>query len=63
MSELNEEIQSPCIGVCAMDDTTGLCHGCYRNLAEIQDWWDLDNVQKKKVVEEASKREAAVFDT
>ena len=61
MSELNEEVQSPCIGVCAIDDTTGLCQGCFRTFDEIQYWWDLDNVQKKSVVEEASQREAAVF--
>ncbi len=61
MSELEVEIQSPCIGVCVVDDSNGLCQGCFRSLEEIQDWWDLDNTQKKTVVEEASKREAEVF--
>ncbi len=40
MSELNEAVQSPCIGVCAIDDATDLCQGCFRTLDEIQDWWD-----------------------
>ena len=57
----DQEIQSPCIGVCSMDDSTGLCLGCYRTMDEIQGWWDLDNAQKKSVVDLASKREAAQF--
>jgi uncharacterized protein len=59
MSE--QEIQSPCVGVCAMDDLSGLCQGCFRTLDEIQGWWDLDNAGKQAIVEEASKREASVF--
>ncbi len=35
------EIQSPCISVCAMDDLTGLCQGCYRTIDEIKAWWDM----------------------
>jgi predicted Fe-S protein YdhL (DUF1289 family) len=61
MSEL-AEVKSPCVGVCAMDDLTNFCQGCYRTLEEIQQWWDLDNVQKKIVVEVASQRELAAFE-
>jgi uncharacterized protein len=55
------EIQSPCIGVCSMDDSTGFCLGCYRTMDEIQAWWDLDDVQKLAIVDLASEREAAQF--
>ena len=55
------EIESPCIGVCAMDEATGFCQGCYRTIDEIQGWWDLDNSQKQVVVELASEREAEQF--
>jgi uncharacterized protein len=55
------EIQSPCIGVCSMDDSTGFCLGCYRTMDEIQQWWDLDNTQKQAVVDSASARESAQF--
>ncbi|MGZ8269564.1 MAG: DUF1289 domain-containing protein [Methylophilus sp.] len=58
----DQEIQSPCIGVCSMDDLSGLCLGCYRTLEEIQGWWDLDNTGKKAVIEQASEREAQAFD-
>lgn len=55
------EVQSPCIGVCSMDDSTGFCLGCYRTMDEIQGWWDLDNAQKLAVNGLASAREAAQF--
>jgi uncharacterized protein len=60
MSE--QEVASPCIGVCSMDDLAGLCQGCYRTLSEIQSWWDLDNTAKKAVIEQASVRESAAFE-
>ena len=60
---MNEtDIQSPCIGVCSMDDSTGFCQGCYRSMDEIRDWWDLDNAQKLAINELASQREAAAFE-
>ncbi len=60
MSDLDN--QSPCIGVCSMDDLTGFCQGCYRTMEEIQQWWDLDSDQKKEVVHKATEREANLFD-
>ena len=60
MSDLDS--QSPCIGVCSMDDLTGFCQGCYRTIEEIQQWWDLDSDQKKEVVHKATEREANLFD-
>jgi hypothetical protein len=58
----DQEIQSPCIGVCSMDDLSGLCLGCYRTLEEIQGWWDMDNTGKQAVIEQASERETQAFD-
>ncbi|MGV3580737.1 MAG: DUF1289 domain-containing protein [Methylophilus sp.] len=58
----DQEIQSPCIGVCSMDDLSGLCLGCYRTLEEIQGWWDLDNTGKQAVIEQANERESQAFD-
>lgn len=56
------EIESPCVGVCTMDEATGYCLGCYRTIEEIQGWWDLDNPAKKSVIEETTKREKSAFD-
>ena len=52
----NIEIESPCIGVCAMDEATGFCQGCYRTIDEIQGWWDLDKAQKQAIVDETNAR-------
>ena len=59
---IETDIQSPCIGVCSMDDSTGFCQGCYRSMDEIRDWWDLDNAQKQTINALASQREAAAFE-
>ena len=55
------DVQSPCIGVCSMEDSTCFCLGCFRTMDEIQQWWDLDNVAKASVVQKASEREMALF--
>ncbi|MDG1445409.1 MAG: DUF1289 domain-containing protein, partial [Methylophilaceae bacterium] len=58
----NQEVQSPCIGVCVVDEVSQLCQGCFRTLGEIQDWSDLSFSQKQAIVNEASQREAGLFD-
>jgi predicted Fe-S protein YdhL (DUF1289 family) len=50
------EVQSPCIGVCSMNEATGFCRGCYRSIDEIQGWWNFDNTQKQAVVDVANAR-------
>lgn len=63
MSEdVRGEVQSPCIGVCVVDDNNQFCQGCFRTVNEIQDWWSLDNSQKQKIVEDASQRATALFE-
>ncbi len=34
----DEEVRSPCVSVCTMDDTRVLCKGCFRTLPEIVAW-------------------------
>ena len=45
-----EDIVSPCIGVCAMNDSNGLCHGCYRTVEEIREWWNMTDKEREKVM-------------
>lgn len=33
-----DEVPSPCINVCRMDEATGFCEGCLRTLDEIACW-------------------------
>lgn len=35
---LDTSVPSPCIGVCWLNETTGLCEGCLRSGEEIRDW-------------------------
>ena len=58
----NIEIESPCIGVCAMDEATGFCQGCYRTIDEIQGWWDLNFEQKSEVIKKTWAREEVAFE-
>ncbi len=42
-------VASPCISVCVMDRTTGLCRGCLRTLDEIARWGSMDNEARHEV--------------
>lgn len=58
MSENTQnEIQSPCVGICTMDETTGLCLGCYRSLDEIKGWWDMNPQDQKKLLAALEERQ------
>lgn len=57
MSNLSEPISSPCIGVCAMNEDTGLCEGCYRSIEEIQDWWDMTPETRNEVMNKLEQRQ------
>ncbi len=58
----DNEVKSPCISVCAIDETTGLCMGCYRTIEEIAQWWDLDANNQQKIMEQVNQRQAKLFD-
>lgn len=53
-----QEIQSPCIGVCSMNDVTGYCHGCYRTVDEIKAWWDMSQADQKSLLSVLDQRQA-----
>lgn len=53
---------SPCIGVCTLDATTGLCRGCLRTMAEISSWPDLEAVDQQRVLDQLFHRRAALGD-
>lgn len=57
MSNTKTEVRSPCISVCAMDDISGLCQGCYRTVEEITAWWDMSVDEQKKLLTVLEERE------
>jgi uncharacterized protein len=42
-------VPSPCVSICVMDNSTGLCTGCLRTLDEIAVWSVLDDAEKQGV--------------
>ena len=49
-------VASPCINVCQMDEVSGWCAGCLRNLDEIAFWSVLDDDDKRAVLAELTQR-------
>lgn len=43
-------IESPCIGLCSMDRTTGWCLGCARTLDEIARWGSTSQADRDRVI-------------
>jgi hypothetical protein len=50
---------SPCIKVCVIDATTGLCAGCGRTLSEIAGWMSLTDAERARIMDELSGRDFA----
>lgn len=42
-------VPSPCVGVCRMSPSTGLCEGCWRTLDEIAAWSRADDAQRLRI--------------
>ena len=54
---LAEGPPSPCISVCQIDDTTGLCLGCRRTIDEIRDWIIMPKEEREKLLEALAQRQ------
>ncbi|HEY8353647.1 MAG TPA: DUF1289 domain-containing protein [Methylophilaceae bacterium] len=62
MSESIEDIVSPCIGVCTMNQESGLCEGCFRSIEEIREWWNMSAEERSEVMQRLEKRQSEAFD-
>jgi predicted Fe-S protein YdhL (DUF1289 family) len=54
------EIPSPCVGVCRLDPSSGLCAGCMRTLDEIACWPTADDAERLAIVQNLRARRRAV---
>ncbi|MFN3611242.1 DUF1289 domain-containing protein [Tepidimonas sp.] len=52
-------VPSPCVGVCRIDDATGLCAGCWRTLDEIAAWGGSDDATRRRIWQAVEARQAA----
>ena len=49
------DVPSPCVGICE-SNTKGYCLGCMRTRDERQDWINLDNDNKQKIIKRCIQR-------
>lgn len=54
----DNSVPSPCISVCQIDDATGHCLGCYRDIDEIREWPILSGDEKRAVIARIAERRA-----
>ena len=52
-------IQTPCVKVCTLDASAGLCLGCGRTVAEIERWTGMSAAERLQVMAELPDRLAA----
>jgi predicted Fe-S protein YdhL (DUF1289 family) len=60
--EQQTPVPSPCINICRMVPSTGLCEGCMRTIDEIVAWGRADDNYKRAVWAEIRRREAQLFE-
>jgi uncharacterized protein len=49
-------METPCIGVCHIDLTTGLCDGCRRSRHEIAMWARITPAERRRLMDELKTR-------
>lgn len=54
------DVPSPCISVCRMNSTSGLCEGCFRTRDEIAQWSGADDTAKRHIWTSIGQRMAAM---
>lgn len=53
-------IKTPCVQVCAVDDESGLCLGCFRTIEEIAAWSRLSEATRGAVMAELPERRTRI---
>lgn len=52
-------IPSPCVGICALNPSSGLCEGCMRTTGEIGEWAAATNERRYEIVMSLRERRIA----
>ncbi|MDB5812046.1 MAG: hypothetical protein JWN94_4168 [Betaproteobacteria bacterium] len=56
---IEDDVPSPCIRICVVDETRAICRGCYRTLDEISRWAGYPRAQKLALLEDLARRKAS----
>ena len=51
---------SPCIGICRLDESSGLCTGCFRTIGEIARWGAMSREDRVRIFTALDGRRATV---
>ena len=57
-ADTRQDVESPCVRDCVVDQGHGFCLGCWRTLREISDWHRYDPAQKHAVLAQIQARRA-----
>jgi predicted Fe-S protein YdhL (DUF1289 family) len=49
-------METPCIKVCVIDPTDGLCQGCLRSRHEIARWSSYSDAERRRIMAELKSR-------
>lgn len=55
-------MESPCVDVCEIDRTIGLCLGCRRTIDEIASWTAMTSAERRRIMAELPARKIAVVE-
>jgi len=56
---MDDDVESPCVRICVVDETRSVCRGCYRTLDEISRWASYTRTEKLALLEVLANRKAA----
>jgi predicted Fe-S protein YdhL (DUF1289 family) len=47
-----DQISTPCIGICKIDQHTKVCRGCSRTVEQITNWSKMAEDERKRIMDE-----------
>lgn len=53
-------METPCVNVCNLNQSTGQCDGCGRTIAEIASWARLSPEERRRIMAELPRRKALI---
>jgi predicted Fe-S protein YdhL (DUF1289 family) len=54
----DDDVASPCLRICVVDETRDVCRGCYRTLDEISKWSSYTRAEKLALLSVLAERKA-----
>ena len=57
----DEDVPSPCISVCKMNEDRSYCIGCFRSIPEIRAWAGADAAQRLAIWQQLAARAGMAF--